>query len=266
MCFKGAETSEKIWMRPRKLKLQTTECSVTGLSPEKCSTLRTRPTSSKKVMQILTFFTQLEDARTGSPMFGLRTIMWRRLKKGSWLLSSFKSSCLPPLACWTTHPLYWHGDPIWTALGSNCSPGIDGITASFFKCFWHIVGPVVCMAMNNNMPPQWKETLIVLKPTMLTALRTQSASVNLPTKLLFSDLQRTRCVRSYYFWLGTGGHQQVSKFYLGTLLRVLRAMAFPGFLAACSGRLDRGGLWVSTRVPSLPLLVHHLLLGSPSQH
>lgn len=63
-------------------------------------------------------------------------------------------------------------EEIWTAvrsLGSNRSPGIDGITASFFKCFWHIVGPVVCMAMkdyfeSNNMPPQWKETLIVLIP------------------------------------------------------------------------------------------------------
>lgn len=61
---------------------------------------------------------------------------------------------------------------IWDAIccmGFNRSPVIDGITASFYKNFWHIVGQSVREAIkdffrSSVMPKGWKQTLIVLIP------------------------------------------------------------------------------------------------------
>lgn len=63
-------------------------------------------------------------------------------------------------------------EEIWIAvcsLGRNKAPGRDGVTASFFKFFWNIVGEQVMKACleffeSGIMDPQWKETVVVLLP------------------------------------------------------------------------------------------------------
>ncbi|KAI0529359.1 hypothetical protein KFK09_001907 [Dendrobium nobile] len=51
--------------------------------------------------------------------------------------------------------------------GNNKSPGIDGITSSFYKSFWSIVWDTLWNAVNNffltgRMCREWKDTLIIL--------------------------------------------------------------------------------------------------------
>ncbi|KAI0513487.1 hypothetical protein KFK09_009511 [Dendrobium nobile] len=51
----------------------------------------------------------------------------------------------------------------------NKAPGFDGITYSFFKHYWIIVGVDVCMAVRNffltgKMDKDWKNTIVVLIP------------------------------------------------------------------------------------------------------
>lgn len=68
---------------------------------------------------------------------------------------------------------------IWAAvqaLKGNRSPGWDGITASFLQKFWPIVRSEVCQAVleffsTGVMPPQWKETLVILVPKHPNAAR-----------------------------------------------------------------------------------------------
>ncbi|PKU61068.1 hypothetical protein MA16_Dca027077 [Dendrobium catenatum] len=63
-------------------------------------------------------------------------------------------------------------EEIWNvvcSLGRNKAPGRDGVTASFFKFFWEIVGEQVTLACleffsTGVMEPLWKETIVVLLP------------------------------------------------------------------------------------------------------
>ncbi|KAI0529211.1 hypothetical protein KFK09_001758 [Dendrobium nobile] len=63
-------------------------------------------------------------------------------------------------------------EEVWNAvrsLGPNRAPGRDGISASFFKAFWDIVGEQVNLACleffsTGCMDQSWKETVIVLLP------------------------------------------------------------------------------------------------------
>ncbi|XP_020687616.2 uncharacterized protein LOC110103303 [Dendrobium catenatum] len=63
-------------------------------------------------------------------------------------------------------------EEIWNgvrSLGPNRAPGRDGVTTSFFKSFWSIVGKQVTVACleffaTGCMDPDWKETMVVLIP------------------------------------------------------------------------------------------------------
>ncbi|PKU60940.1 Putative ribonuclease H protein [Dendrobium catenatum] len=63
-------------------------------------------------------------------------------------------------------------EEIWLAvksMGKNRAPGRDGVTASFFKSFWDIVGVQVILACleffsSGRMEPEWKDTVVVLLP------------------------------------------------------------------------------------------------------
>ncbi|PKU78483.1 hypothetical protein MA16_Dca024704 [Dendrobium catenatum] len=63
-------------------------------------------------------------------------------------------------------------EEIWNGvrgLGQNRAPGRDGVTASFFKSFWSIVGKQVTAACfeffaTGCMNPNWKETVVLLIP------------------------------------------------------------------------------------------------------
>ncbi|KAI0519593.1 hypothetical protein KFK09_007044 [Dendrobium nobile] len=53
--------------------------------------------------------------------------------------------------------------------GNNKSPGSDGVTSSFFKSYWNIVGETTWLAIKKFfstgiMHRNWKDTLIVLIP------------------------------------------------------------------------------------------------------
>lgn len=82
-------------------------------------------------------------------------------------------------------------DEIWEAIrsmGSNLTPGIDGITVSFYKFFWNIVGMEVREAVkeffcSRHMSQGWKETLVVLIP--------KCAEANSPSKFRPISLCRT---------------------------------------------------------------------------
>lgn len=55
------------------------------------------------------------------------------------------------------------------SLGRNRAPGRDGVTTSFFKCFWEIVREQVIKACleffdSGFMDACWKETVVVLVP------------------------------------------------------------------------------------------------------
>lgn len=55
------------------------------------------------------------------------------------------------------------------SLGGNRAPGKDGITASFFKNFWNLVGRQVSDACldffyRGSMEEEWKETVVILLP------------------------------------------------------------------------------------------------------
>lgn len=55
------------------------------------------------------------------------------------------------------------------SMNLNRAPGLDGITTSFFKAFWPIVGLHVCNAIkfffaNGSMFPEWKKTAVILIP------------------------------------------------------------------------------------------------------
>ncbi|XP_020681628.2 uncharacterized protein LOC110098987 [Dendrobium catenatum] len=63
-------------------------------------------------------------------------------------------------------------EEIWHAvksMGKNRAPGRDGVTASFFKSFWDIVGEQVNLACLEffslgRMEPEWKDIVVVLLP------------------------------------------------------------------------------------------------------
>ncbi|KAI0492194.1 hypothetical protein KFK09_026461 [Dendrobium nobile] len=59
--------------------------------------------------------------------------------------------------------------------GNNKSPGLDGITSSFYKCYWNIVwetlwNSVRCFFNSSHMNKEWKDTLIVLIPKIKNPL------------------------------------------------------------------------------------------------
>ncbi|KAK8939158.1 hypothetical protein KSP39_PZI011122 [Platanthera zijinensis] len=68
-------------------------------------------------------------------------------------------------------------EKIWAAirdLKPNRSPGRDGMTASFLHSFWLTIKKEVCSALQEFfrtglMPPEWKETLVVLIPKVPNA-------------------------------------------------------------------------------------------------
>ncbi|PKA46284.1 Putative ribonuclease H protein [Apostasia shenzhenica] len=79
------------------------------------------------------------------------------------LISSAQASAL-------TQPVtYDEINRVVQSLASNRAPGVDGITGSFVKGYWHITHNDFCAAIlnffeTNFMPPRWKDTLVVLVP------------------------------------------------------------------------------------------------------
>ncbi|PKU61395.1 integrator complex subunit 11 [Dendrobium catenatum] len=87
-----------------------------------------------------------------------------------WPSFEAQSTMLAPVAtlldCAVTEEEIWNGV---RGLGQNRAPGRDGVTASFFKSFWSIVGKQVTAACleffaTGCMNPNWKETVVVLIP------------------------------------------------------------------------------------------------------
>ncbi|KAI0508052.1 hypothetical protein KFK09_014186 [Dendrobium nobile] len=59
--------------------------------------------------------------------------------------------------------------------GNNKSPGLNGVTYSFYKSFWSIVGETLWKAVNrffksHHMHKEWKKTLIILIPKIKSPL------------------------------------------------------------------------------------------------
>ncbi|KAI0524450.1 hypothetical protein KFK09_003820 [Dendrobium nobile] len=59
--------------------------------------------------------------------------------------------------------------------GKNKSPGADGVTSSFYKCYWNIVWDTLWKAVrkifsSSHMNKDWKDTLIVLIPKIRNPL------------------------------------------------------------------------------------------------
>ncbi|KAI0513662.1 hypothetical protein KFK09_009692 [Dendrobium nobile] len=57
-------------------------------------------------------------------------------------------------------------------LANNIAPGLDGITYSFLKAYWSIIGKDVWRAIllffnSGSMSPKWKETMVVLIPKVI---------------------------------------------------------------------------------------------------
>ncbi|KAI0502693.1 hypothetical protein KFK09_017650 [Dendrobium nobile] len=62
------------------------------------------------------------------------------------------------------------------SLGSNISPGIDGIPYSFMKAYWKLISQDIWKAISHfistgKMNAKWKETLVVLIPKVCTTSR-----------------------------------------------------------------------------------------------
>ncbi|KAI0511099.1 hypothetical protein KFK09_011721 [Dendrobium nobile] len=59
--------------------------------------------------------------------------------------------------------------------GNNKSPGVDGVTSSFYKSYWNIIWETLWNAVRNffnssHMNKEWKDTLIVLIPKIKSPL------------------------------------------------------------------------------------------------
>ncbi|XP_020688961.2 uncharacterized protein LOC110104277 [Dendrobium catenatum] len=96
-------------------------------------------------------------------------------------------------------------EEVWAVvreLGPNRAPGRDGVTASFIKAYWSIVGDQVTAACleffsTGIMDPGWKDTVVVLLPKIDHPTRPSNfRPIRLASKPHFGG---TGCVRSWTF-------------------------------------------------------------------
>lgn len=89
-------------------------------------------------------------------------------------------------------------------MASNRAPGLDGVTSSFIKAYWKIVGKDFCKVIreffsSGIMPTSWKETAIVLipkfdnpcRPDMLRPISLCKAIYKVVAKIL---VERLKCI------------------------------------------------------------------------
>ncbi|KAI0496493.1 hypothetical protein KFK09_022810 [Dendrobium nobile] len=66
-------------------------------------------------------------------------------------------------------------DLVVKILGNNISPGADGITYSFIKNYWRIIGKDTWLAIlhfleTGKLDPKWKEDLVILIPKVMNPI------------------------------------------------------------------------------------------------